>query len=87
MECVVVKLTGEYLAQGGKNCDCFESDPFPAADFPDKTNNNRRFFAYRTIAAKLGMGGSRVKHAPCVQRAINEWFPKPVSETPVGFLA
>ena len=88
-ECVVEQLRGEYLSfknQGvHTNCDCFESDPYPAEDHPTMTNKNRRYFMYRTIAPKLGATGRRVKLPDCVVDLIEELYPADAAQPTVGF--
>ena len=88
-ECVVEQLRGEFLSfknQGvHANCDCFESDPYPAEDFPHMTNKNRRYFLYRAIAPKLGATGRRVKLPDCVVDQIEEMYPPDAEEPVVGF--
>ena len=45
-ECVVEQLEGEVLSFNNRGvrveCDCFQTDPYPPAEFPAMTNKNRR---------------------------------------------
>jgi hypothetical protein len=51
---------------------CFVTDPYPAADHPEKKPSNRRFVHYYAIAKCLGVKGgkNRAKLPPCVQKRI-----------------
>ena len=87
--CTAEELVGvELRDHDGVSCECLVTDPFPPAQWPLKTNKNRRFFLYTTIARLLGATGSRnrVRLPTCVQAAISERYGE--SEGPattVGF--
>jgi hypothetical protein len=88
-ECTLKWVTGEYLVDETGNCDCFESDPFPPADFPHKTAANRRFFHYNNIGKLLGVTGrrNRAELPDCVVEKITELYgDKEGDESKVGFV-
>ena len=64
------------------------TDPFPAAEYPDKRNKHRRFFLYSAIAKKLGAKGAkkRAKLPRCVEARIRALYADPeLSATNVGY--
>ena len=67
--------------------DLFEEDPLPPAQHPTKGNNNRRFFCYSTAIKALGGTMTRVKLPDCVELHVEELYPRPSMEPPVGFQA
>ena len=90
--CAKAWLTGQLLTidDDGQSttCDCFQSDPFPAAEWPRMKNVNRRYFYYKAIAKLLGAKGkyNRVKLPACVYQKIDELHPRTVDEpAKVGF--
>ena len=76
--CVKEWLTGQLLTMDdpgqSTECDCFTTDPYPAAEWPGMNNSNRRFFYYRAIAKLLGATGkmNRAKLPACVYAKIEE---------------
>ena len=77
-QCVVQWLTGQLLTNDDDGqstaCDCFQSDPFPAAEWPEMKlkNKNRRYFYYRALANKLGATGrhTRAELPACLVKRI-----------------
>ena len=58
----------------------FQSDPpFPAAEWPEMKNNNRRYFYYRALAKKLGATGrhtrAKLPVAACLVKRIAQMYP------------
>ena len=82
-QCVVQWLTGQLLTNDDDGqstaCDCFQSDPFPAAEWPEMKNNNRRYFYYRALAKKLGATGrhtrAKLPVAACLVKRIAQMYP------------
>ena len=58
-------------------CWCWETEPFPISDFPDKLPKESRYFHYVHIARLLGATGEkkRAKLPKCVQKRIASMFP------------
>ena len=56
---------------------CWQSDPYPISDFPDKSPAERRFFHYQTIAPLLGASGykNRADLPACVKEKIAKDYP------------
>ena len=67
----------------------WEEDPYPPDEFPDKNDDNRRFFCYRGISAYLFQKAEipaphprrRVAHTGCVLREVMAHY----GEGKVGF--
>lgn len=82
-------LRGQELDIGDKFhdevCECFVTTPFPAGDWPDKSNSERRYFLYQTCAWALGVTGPgvRARHTRCVQDEIADRY----GASEVGFRA
>ena len=74
--CTTEWLQGRQLATREAVCWCWDSDPFPEDEFPEKENSERRFHHYRTIAPLLGVRGykNRAKLPRCVQAKIAELY-------------
>ena len=89
-ECTLKWMTGEFLVDETGDCDCFESDPFPPADFPHKTAANRRFFHYHNIGKLLGVTGRRNRAElpdwSVVDRITELYGDKEGSPSKVGFV-
>ena len=90
--CVKEWLTGQLLTMDdpgqSTECDCFTTDPYPAAEWPGMNNSNRRFFYYWAIAKLLGATGkmNRAKLPACVYAKIEELHPRQASDAPkVGY--
>ena len=60
-DCVGEWLRGRQLAGRESSCFCFQTDPFPADEYPEKQPNERRFFHYTNITKVLGVKGKRAK--------------------------
>ena len=87
-DCVCEWLTGVQLSDDRATAFCWDTDPFPAEDFPEVRQSERRFFHYRTIAKKLGAVGNqrRAKLPPCVAKRIAQKYADPDGEaTKVGY--
>ena len=77
-------LTGEFDI----TWQCFVTDPYPAADYPEKKPSNRRFVHYYATAMCLGVKGgkNRAKLPPCVQKRIAALYPDATGvATKVGY--
>ena len=77
-DCVCDWLKGQQLSGDEASCFCWESDPFPTEDFPDKLMSERRYFHYRYIAKILGgMARLNVPSCPraCVLKRIAKMYP------------
>jgi len=89
--CCIEQLTGLPVRFTNSNVtvmwDLFEEDPLPPAQHPTKGNNNRRFFCYSTAIKALGGTMTRVKLPDCVELHVEELYPRPSMEPPVGFQA
>ena len=69
-------------------CWCWESDPFPTGDYPDKLPKERRYFHYFHIARLLGVKGEqkRAKLPKCVTGQIASMYPdEQGAKTKVGY--
>ena len=87
-DCVVDWLTGQQLSADDACCFCFETDPFPTEDFPNKLPSERRYFHYVHIARLLGVKGqkNRAKLPKCVTDRIASMYPDlEGAATKVGF--
>ena len=90
--CVKDWLKGQMLSidDDGQStaCSCFQEDPYPPAEWPGMTNQNRRYFYYKSVARKLGAKGknNRVKLPSCVVKQIETLHPRTNGEpAKVGF--
>ena len=62
----------------------WEEEPYPPDEFPDKTDDNRRFFCYRGVSAYLFQHAGipppyhrrRVEHTACVMREVMAHYGK-----------
>ena len=75
--CTKEWLTGKELKGGEKedwqSCDCFVTDPYAA--YPEKGDNERRYFHYRTVALALGAEQGQCVDLPrCVRAKITELY-------------
>ena len=78
--CTVEWLTGRIL-DGGERLDnevvdCFETHPYAKDEWPDKTDRERRFFMWHTIAKELGCTGARDRGEPsrCVKERVQSLY-------------
>ena len=87
----MVKLTGttlQFTYRGiTANWDLFEEDPLPAAEHPNMRNNNRRFFCYSGLAMHLGGRMGRFKLPDCLDKDIEEYYPRDPRVPAVGLSA
>ena len=76
-DCAANWLAGWQLRGDRAACFCWETDPFPAKDFPHCTMSERRYFHYFHIAKLLGVNGrgNRCKLPNCVTARISELYP------------
>ena len=54
-------------------CECFRQNPWPYEEFPEVPQKRRRFYHYRTVSWKLGLGPKERADLPgCVRDRIEE---------------
>ena len=86
--CTTEWLVGQML-EGDENldrvqCECFRQNPWPYEEFPEVPQKRRRFYHYRTVAWKLGLGPKERADLPgCVKDRIEEDY----GDSEVGFRA
>jgi hypothetical protein len=88
--CTLEWITGQYLSNTDGHCDCFESDPFPPEQFPQKRMNQRRYFHYQMIPKQLGVVGfrNRAELPHCVmEKILSLYSDEEGDEYKVGFIA